>query len=184
MTTNKKPIFKNISHHPDGIVSVFQERPQKYMMLLSLAQKLLREESYLSSLHREIIAAYTSKLNGCEYCCGSHTSFAISLGASDEDVLVINGGPIENHLLASLLFYVKKLTLTPNDISENDKQLVHAAGFSEEQLKDAIAVCAAFNFFNRIVEGHGIVPKINYDKDAQTINKYGYDFKIKIQKAL
>lgn len=184
MKTNKKPIFKNISHHPDGIVSVFQERPKKYMMLLSLAQELLREESHLSSLQREVIAAYTSNLNGCEYCCGSHTSFAISLGANDEDVSVINGGPLESHELSSLLFYVKKLTLTPYDISEDDKQLVHAAGFSEEQLKDAIAVCAAFNFFNRIVEGHGIIAKTNYDKDTQIINKYGYDFRRKIQEAL
>lgn len=177
MRTNKRPVFQNISDHPAGIVSVFQERPQKYMMLLTLAQEILREESHLSDTQREVIAAYTSRLNGCEYCCGSHTAFARSLGATDEDVAVINGGPIENHPLSALLAYVGKLTLAPYSVSEDDKQAVHAAGFSEEELKDAIAVCAAFNLYNRIVEGHGVMPQDNYDEDVKMINERGYDFR-------
>ena len=177
MRTDKRPIFQNISGHPAGIRGVFEERPQKYMMLLSLAQELLREESHLSDLQREIIAAYTSKLNGCEYCCGSHTSFAVSLGADSADVSVINGGTVDGHPLTALLSYVKKLTLAPYSISEDDKQLVHSSGFSDDELKDAIAVCAAFNLFNRIVEGHGVVPQSSYDEATKMISEYGYDLR-------
>jgi alkylhydroperoxidase family enzyme len=69
MTEHNRPLFEGISTHPMGITSVFQEKPTKYMMLLSFAQEILREEGSLSSADREVIAAYTSKLNGCEYCC-------------------------------------------------------------------------------------------------------------------
>lgn len=175
MTTHNRPQFGSLSENPFGIVGVFQERPNKYMMLLSLAQEILREDSHLSSTEREVIAAYTSKLNGCQYCCGSHTAFAQSLGATEDDIYAIESGDVEGHPLSAILKYVKKLTLAPSTISNEDKELVHEAGFSEEQLKDAIAVCAAFNLYNRIVEGHGVAPHDNYDKDVEMINTHGYD---------
>lgn len=175
MTTHNRPQFDSLTNNPMGIVGVFQERPNKYMMLLSLAQEILREDSHLPSVDREVIAAYTSKLNGCQYCCGSHTAFAVSLGASDVDLDAIEKGDGSGHRLEALLNYVKKLTLAPSTISNEDKQSVHDAGFSEDELKDAIAVCAAFNLFNRIVEGHGVAPHDNYDADVAMIGKHGYD---------
>jgi len=175
MSSHDRPHFAQFANNRAGIGAVMQERPSKYMMLMSFAQEILREESHLSPVDREVIAAYTSSLNGCEYCCGSHTAFASSLGANNDDVTMIESGAIESHRLAALLAYVKKLTLTPSAISESDKQAVHAAGFSEDQLKDAIAVCAAFNLFNRIVEGHGIAPHESYEQDAKMINTHGYD---------
>jgi len=175
MTTHDRPQFSNLSAGRAGIGNVFQERPGKYMMLMAFAQEVLREVSHLSPAQREVIAAYTSKLNGCEYCCGSHTAFAASLGASDDDRRVIETGQIDGHPLAALLAYVRKLTLTPSTISDDDKQAVHSAGFSEDQLKDAIAVCAGFNLFNRIVEGHGIAPHASYETATTMINTHGYD---------
>jgi uncharacterized peroxidase-related enzyme len=175
MTEHNRPLFEGISTHPMGITSVFQEKPTKYMMLLSFAQEILREEGSLSSADREVIAAYTSKLNGCEYCCESHTEFAASLDATDQDLLMIKTEETQNHRLSSILNYVKKLTLAPSTISNEDKLLVNEAGFSDEQLKDAIAVCAAFNLFNRIVEGHGVTPKETYKDSAEMIKKHGYD---------
>ena len=175
MSQHDRPLFEGLSTHPMGITAVFQEKPTKYMMLLSFAQELLREESSLSSIDRETIAAYTSKLNGCEYCCGSHTEFAASLGATNQDIDMIKTEEIDSHRLAPILNYVKKLTLSPSTISNEDKFLVNEAGFSDEQLKDAIAVCAAFNLFNRIVEGHGVGPRDNYTDSAEMIKKHGYD---------
>ncbi|NDD86110.1 MAG: peroxidase, partial [Actinobacteria bacterium] len=37
------------------------------------------------------------------------------------------------------------------------------------------AVCAAFNLFNRIVEGHGIASHESDVQDAKMINTHGYD---------
>lgn len=175
MTDRQRPQFQGISTSPAGIGSVFRERPDKYMMLLTFAQEILRERAHLPAADREVIAAFTSALNGCQYCRGSHGAFARSLGADEADMTVIDSGAIEGHRLESLLAYVRALTLSPSSITEAHKQAVHDAGFSEDELKDAIAVCAAFNLFNRIVEGHGIVPLENYDADVNAINSHGFD---------
>lgn len=156
-----------------GITDVFFERPQKYNGALSLAQELLREPSYLSALDRELIAAYTSYLNECEYCYTSHKEFAKSLGATDEDLAIFY--ETTSHRLHPILEYVKKLTKNPSSLTQEDKNKVISLGFTESELKDAIAVCAIFNFYNRIVEGHGIKANDSYEFAAKRINDHGYD---------
>lgn len=160
-----------------GIVDVFMEKPNKYKAALMLAQDVLREQGDLSPMDREIVAAYTSSLNGCKYCTGSHIVFSEDLGADSDDLKKITNNDYVGHRLESIFNFVKKLTLSPSSLEEKDYQNVFDAGFSKEELKDAIAVCAAFNFFNRIVEGHGIVnDDINGWKQASVmISKYGYD---------
>lgn len=175
MRNIERPVFDSLAN-ATGIVDVFMERKEKYMPALSMAQEILREPSHLNSVDREIIAAYTSRLNNCEYCCGSHTEFAKSLGANEQDLQNIMEENYDSFRLEPLLKYVKKLTLTPGEISSQDKDLVIAAGFSEEELKDAVMVCAIFNFYNRIVEGHGIDKNENtWIPSAEMINKHGYD---------
>lgn len=175
MSTASRPQFEGFTDPTAGIGTVFRDRPTKYMMLLSHAQEILREPANLSAADREVIAAFTSNLNGCQYCRGSHAAFAASLGASDSDLAMVDSGNIDGHRLAALLAYVRKLTLAPSTISHSDKEAVHAAGFTEDELKDAIAVCAAFNLYNRIVEGHGIAPHDDYTADVAMINARGFD---------
>jgi uncharacterized peroxidase-related enzyme len=161
------------------ITDVFFQRPNKYMVTLTLAQELLREESHLSPKDREVIAAYTSYLNGCEYCYGSHREFAKSLGADEVDMSIFDAKD-SAHRLQPILEYVEKLTKAPSSLTQADKDKVISSGFTEEELKDAIGVCAAFNFFNRIVEGHGIkANEATYKSSAEMINKHGYDRRYK-----
>lgn len=53
--------------------------------------------------------------------------------------------------------FIKKLTLTPSQMTQEDADQVYAAGWDERALHDAIEVCALFNFMNRYVEGHGLL---------------------------
>jgi uncharacterized peroxidase-related enzyme len=171
-----RPKFKSLSN-AKGIVDVFMENPKKYGVALTLAQEVLREASHLSPLNREIIAAYTSKLNECEYCCGSHTEFVKSLDGNQQDVdAITNAGVFLGHRLDAIFKYITVLTKNPSQVTDELKNEVLAAGFSEEELKDAIAVCAAFNFYNRIVEGHGVDANPETWESASTaINMSGYD---------
>jgi hypothetical protein len=80
------------------------------------------------------------------------------------------------HRLEQVFKYVKKLTLKPNSIQISDFNDVVSSGVSEDELKDAIAVCAAFNYYNRIVEGHFLETNPEgFKQDAEMINKFGYD---------
>lgn len=52
--------------------------------------------------------------------------------------------------------YLKKLTLDPTKIVQNDADAVFNAGWSERALYDAIIICCTWNFMNRFVEGLGL----------------------------
>ena len=159
-----------------SIVDVFMEQPKKYMPSLTLAEEVLREPSALSPQDREFIAAFTSYLNKCKFCYGSHRVFAISIGVDKEEIDKVILEHYTGHRLRPILDYVKKLTLEPSSLTKFDFDEVVNAGFSEEELKDAIAVCAAFNYFNRIVEGHFISENSEtWEASAKMITEHGYD---------
>ena len=162
-----------------GIVDIFQENPNKYMPSLTLAQQILREPANLSSAERELIAAFTSSLNKCNYCADSHTAFAESLGVDSKELQNVLNQNYKEHRLSAVFDYVKKLTLNPSSLTPTDFNSVIDSGITEEELKDAIAVCAAFNYFNRIVEGHFLPTHPEGAKGfaqvAEMITKPGYD---------
>ena len=167
----------------DTIMNIFMENQNRFMPILDFAQNILREDSFLSPADREFIAAFTSSLNKCKFCTGSHAVFAKSVGAISEDLNDAINGNYENNRLKPVLDYVKKLTLSPSSLTSLDVENVIAGGFSENELKDAIVVCAAFNFFNRIVEGHGIQENSQtWDESAKMISEFGYNRKKQINK--
>ncbi len=168
-----KNVFDSVKEN-STISDVFMENQKRYMMMFSFAQEVLREASSLSPQDREIIAAYTSYLNGCRFCYGSHRLFAESINAEIE---ILDAGiqSVPNRLTA-IFNLVEQLTKHPASITNKLYDECYDAGFTQEQVKDAVAVCAAFNFFNRIVEGHGIQenPK-TWMEAAEHINRVGYD---------
>ena len=159
-----------------GVRDVFAEKPEKYKAALTLAEDILRSPAALSPLDREIIAAYTSHLNNCLFCFESHFVFACSIGALPDDLQKVISGKHTEHRLTKVYDYVRKLTLAPASLTKDDFDRVILSGVTEDELKDAIAVCAAFNFFNRIVSGHFIGPDADgYAGAADMINRFGYD---------
>lgn len=168
-----KNVFDSIKEE-STIIDVFMENKKRYMMMLSFAQEVLREPSSLSPQDREIIAAYTSYLNGCKFCYGSHRLFAQSIDA-EIDVLDSGIKSIPNRL-TTIFNLVEQLTKHPSNMTKRLYDECYEAGFTQEQVKDAIAVCSAFNFFNRIVEGHGVQENSEtWAPSAQQINSVGYD---------
>jgi uncharacterized peroxidase-related enzyme len=59
-----------------GIGSGFVFRPETAAPMRQLAEVLLRGDNTLTRGERELVAAYVSNLNGCEFCQASHSSFA------------------------------------------------------------------------------------------------------------
>jgi AhpD family alkylhydroperoxidase len=64
---------------PDGVPGInagLTYRPETAKPLLGLAQALLSDDNTLSRGDRELIAAYVSSLNECQFCQASHSAFA------------------------------------------------------------------------------------------------------------
>jgi uncharacterized peroxidase-related enzyme len=140
--------------------------------------RLMRGASPLTPGERELIAAFVSGVNSCRYCHGAHSLVARAFGV-DEAVLAaaldnIDAAQIDARL-KPILRYVRKLTETPSRMTPVDAAAVYEAGWTDEALLHAIAVCAYFNNMNRLVEGAGIVgTPAEYSVAAQRLVEHGY----------
>ena len=163
------PIFKSLSDSPD-LMELFRRFSDGVRPLCELHDIFLRGDSPLSVAERELIAAYVSGLNACNYCFGAHSMIAEAHGVEPAlfEMLVDDpaSAPVDRKLLP-LLAFVRKLTLTPSRIGPADAEPVRAAGWSELALYHAIVVCALFNFMNRIVNGTGIKPSAESDANRR-----------------
>ena len=129
--------------------------------LLKYHDAILRDPSPLSIAERELISAFVSGLNKCEFCYNAHTLYAETYGIDQSafDGLLddVNSANIPDNM-KPVLSYAKKLTLEPKSLTQDDADAVFNAGWSEEALHNIVAVTAIFNFMNRIIMGSGIDP--------------------------
>lgn len=146
---------------PTELLDVFQRFNKGVEHLLEYHDVVLRGPSPLTPGRRELIAAYVSGLNKCEYCYDIHREvareFGIDVGLAEKLLNDIDKADIEPEM-RPILDYVRKLTLTPAKMTDADARRVFDAGWSEEALHDVVIVCALFNFMNRVVDGMGVVP--------------------------
>jgi uncharacterized peroxidase-related enzyme len=156
---------------PPGAVllDVLRAYPGIYCPLLEFHQALLRGPSPLSVAARELIAAYVSGLNDCGYCQGVHQATAQEFGVAEGTLAAllddVGTAPVPERM-KPLLRYAAKLTLTPARITPGDAEAVLAAGWPEQALHDAAAVCGLFNLMNRLVGGLGITAGKDYFREA------------------
>ncbi|MEM7759389.1 MAG: peroxidase-related enzyme [Cyanobacteria bacterium P01_A01_bin.40] len=162
-----------------NVLEIFQQNISRYSPFAQFVQNVMRGESAFTAGERELIAAYVSGLNSCDYCYGSHQAIAADLNVDPqllEAILKdIATAPIEERL-RPVFSLVQKLTLTPSKITQDDIDKVLKAGWDEQAVEDAIAVCSLFNFMNRLVNGFGLEQP---DQEqlagmAKMVNSQGY----------
>ena len=146
---------------------------------LDMQQVIMRsEDSALSVAERELIAAYVSALNNCDYCRGAHTAAAVEFGNPEglvEALLQnIDGAPIRSELKA-VFHFVKKLNSDSDKMTQADADALFAAGWSERALYDVVSVCCVFNFMNRFTNGLGLPVKPgSYAQEGRWLKTTGY----------
>jgi uncharacterized peroxidase-related enzyme len=135
--------------------------PEAAHHLAALSHTLMHKPSPLSAGLRELIAAYTSSLNNCEFCMKAHAAVASQI-LGDEALVTSVIRDLELSSLPekekALLRFVRKVTLEPSSITAGDTQQLHAAGWEDGAIFYAISACALFNFYNRWVSASGVHP--------------------------
>jgi uncharacterized peroxidase-related enzyme len=83
--------------------------------------------------------------------------------------------PISGKLRA-MLGFLEKLTLQPAGVGPADVAPLRAAGLSDEEIEDAIHVCALFNVINRVADSLGFDPsdERGYQGGAKFLLSVGY----------
>jgi uncharacterized peroxidase-related enzyme len=154
----------------EGVLpDVFRRFPETAAPLLDYCQRLMRGPSPLSVAQRELIAAFVSALNCCEYCQKVHSALAVAFGVDEGLVATViadvDAAPVEE-AMKPVLRLVRTLTLTPAQVHDAEVAEVYAAGWDEQTLHDAVSVCGLLNFMNRMVEGLGITASPDYYQTA------------------
>jgi uncharacterized peroxidase-related enzyme len=142
-----------------NIAAMLGKYPRRGILLFKLLENIKTSCSPLNRSMRELIITYTSGLNQCDFCYNTHKAVSEQLGIDEKifDQLKtdINSARIDERL-KPVLRYVKKLTLTPDRITQADAQQIFDAGWDENVFLDVIFLCAVVNCMNRFVSGIGI----------------------------
>ncbi|MFQ5634116.1 MAG: carboxymuconolactone decarboxylase family protein [Gammaproteobacteria bacterium] len=144
---------------PTNLPDVFEKYPERSALMLRLVDDILRGDSALSVAERELIFAFGSAQNACDFCHASHRPVAAAFGIEEsvlDDILAdIDTAGVDDKL-KPVLHFVKKLTLTPSRVTRADADAVFDAGWDERAFVDIVSICSVQNYFNRFVDGIGV----------------------------
>lgn len=166
---NPKPgIYKNLvegmkTTHPEypKIWDLFAYGDDYTRHLARFTQGVLRTPASVSPGLRELVAAYTSRLNNCGFCTKAHAAAASELLGSEELVASVladrEASPLSEKEKV-LLRFVEKVTHNSSQITAEDMAPLHAAGWDDDAIFYTITTCALFNFYNRWISSTGVPP--------------------------
>lgn len=138
--------------------------------------KAMRKMKHWTIGEVELMAAYVSKNNACQYCYGDHT--AVAKNVYEEQVIQaimdnVDTAPIDEKLKVTLKF-IKKLTLTPSELNKKDLEPLRAVDLSNEAIREAIHVCGAFSVVNRLADAFDFEMSPRPAKVGRFLFKNGY----------
>jgi uncharacterized peroxidase-related enzyme len=165
-----------------GILGLIAYRPQTAGPLQDLVNVLLVAPNSLSRGDRELIAAYVSGLNECDFCRDSHSAFAAEQlkggAALVADVHADPGSAPISTLMKALLPIAAAVQRGGRAVSPSLVSRAKAAGATDVEIHDTVLIAAAFCMFNRYVDGLGTQSEQDssqYAAMAKLIATSGYD---------
>lgn len=171
-----KPYIQLDQNYP-GIVSLFMFDKGVAKHLSAMAQELMRRKSTLTVGERELIAAYSSKVNECQFCYRSHKSCAEETGDrfAVRDVLEKGQLTAVSMKMESLLKVAHWVTILNRADLPQAIEEAKEVGATDQEIHDTVAIAAFFNMCNRYVDGLGttFVPGEEID-GGKSLAKYGY----------
>jgi len=137
----------------------------KLRAFMEMYNDLMLAPSGLTKPEREMIAVAVSAENRCVYCLTAHGAALRQYTGNPALAEVIaqnwRSAPIEPRQKAMLAFAVK-VTRTPAEMVEADREALRDAGFSDRDIWDISAVTAFYNMSNRIAAATEMQPNPDY----------------------
>jgi uncharacterized peroxidase-related enzyme len=164
-----------------GIRGLFRFRPETARPLNELVEVLLRGPSTLTRGERELIAAYVSSLNECQYCSSSHSAYAAAqlpegMALVQRVCTDVESAPVPDKIKA-LLGIASAVQEGGLKVTGQQVAAARAAGATDMEIHDCVLIAAAFCMFNRYVDGLATIapedPEL-YASRAQRIVDDGY----------
>ena len=144
-----------------GPPDIFRTYPDLYRPWAEMSEQLMNGASELTPAERELILAFAAGTAGCAFVYAAHSEVAYAWGVprGHLDALISDSAlTLAGPRLRPILAFVRKLTLTPGEMTRADADAVLAAGWNEKTFHDAIAITARMSFMQRLTEGFGFTP--------------------------
>ena len=142
----------------------------KLEAFVALYNDLMLGDSGLSKLEREMIAVAVSSQNRCYYCLTAHGAAVRQYSGNpllgEQMVMNYRAARLSKRHRAMLDFAVK-LTSSPANVEEADRERLRRAGFSERDIWDIAAVIGFFNMSNRVAAATDMRPNTQYHAQAR-----------------
>ena len=148
----------------DNVMRIHSLRPATMIGHLTLYKSVLHsDEITLPLWFLEVIAAYVSILNSCEYSLTHHWNNAVRLIDNAQRVEVIHDALRSqrfentfNEKEIAILDYSKKLTCDVGNLKKVDVIKLKQAGCDDGEILEVNQVTAYFNYSNRVLNGLGV----------------------------
>jgi uncharacterized peroxidase-related enzyme len=175
--------FIKLNNDFPGIEGLLLNKPPIGKAICGLVNRVLRKRSSLTAGERELIAAYTSYLNQCDYCSNVHSEVTSALLKDDGTTMSC---VIKNVLTAPVSDKMKSLLQIAGKVQKGglyvtgaDIKNARQHGADDNDIHDAILVSAMFCFINRYVDGlrtDRLLGKTDYQQPAKQLARFGYSY--------
>src|SRR4051812_40399387 len=148
-----------------NVFHAYSFRPDRLRAWFTHFKALHEPTEHLDAADRELVAVVVSSANRCLYCLVAH-------GAALREEL---GDPIQGERIAfdwrragldarrtAIAAYAEKLTLTPQELGEDDLGTLRDAGLSLEETWDVAELASMYNFTNRMAMATNMLPNEEY----------------------
>lgn len=171
-----KPYIQLDQNYP-GIVSLFMYDKGVAKHLSAMAQELMRRPSTLTVGERELIAAFASRINECQFCYRSHKACAEETNDPElvNEFLEGQNSEILSTKMQALMGIVVHVGFLNRTELPGAIEHAKSVGATEQEIHDTVAITAFFNMCNRYVDGLGttFVPGEEIE-GGKSLAKYGY----------
>jgi uncharacterized peroxidase-related enzyme len=152
-----------------NVLKAFAFDNGKLEAFVEYRQQLVQNAETLSKLEIEMIATAVSSQNRCFYCITAHGNGVRALGDP-----VLGEMMVQNYRAARLpkrqramLDFAVKLTITPWEVEEEDRETLRRAGFTDRDIWDIASVAAFYNMTNRLASATDMRPNSVYHGQAR-----------------
>lgn len=148
-----------------NVLTAYSQNLAQFEVFTRFYNELMFGESELTPLEREMIAVVVSSNNNCYYCLTAHGA-AVREYSGDPalgELMVMNYRVAElEPRQRAMLDFAHKLTVSPAEITEDDRQVLRDAGFSERGIWDIANVAGFYNMTNRVASAVDMQPNPEY----------------------
>ncbi|MCO4758297.1 MAG: peroxidase-related enzyme [Oceanospirillaceae bacterium] len=148
-----------------NVLKAYSQNATQLDVFSRFYNELMFGDSGLSDLEKEMIAVAVSSSNACYYCQVAHGAAVREYSGDPKlgELMVMNYRVAElSERHRAMLDFSVKLTESPNEMSEDDRQALRDVGFTNRDIWDIANIAGFYNMTNRVASAVDMQPNPEY----------------------